>query len=92
MEWDRIRMAQQYLQKANGIRTEAGDCDYDEKRALQDLFDECYVASFSREKLVDLLAASCQGNFKIPEDVDAERYRKAYVREASVMLNELKKM
>jgi hypothetical protein len=31
MEWDRIRMAQKYLQKANGIRTEAGDYDYDEK-------------------------------------------------------------
>jgi hypothetical protein len=90
MEWDKIAMAQKFLQKANGIHPEDVESSaYARALAIQDLYYECYMTSFSKATLVSFLESCSSGNIKIPEDVNAEQYSAAYVREAASVLREL---
>lgn len=94
MEWDKFRMAQKFLQRANAIHPEDAD-DIDkrvEALALQDVYYDCYMSSFSREDLLKRLADVVSGNIEMPEEeevVDENRYRSTYIREAQAILNSL---
>lgn len=92
MEWDKFRMAQKFLQRANAIHPE--DADDINRRvdalALQDVYYDCYMSSFSREDLLKRLADVVSGKIEMPEEeeiVDEERYRTTYMREAQIILN-----
>ena len=55
--------------------------------AIQDVYYDCYMSSFSREDLVKRLREVVDGKIEMPEtEVDAERYRANYIREGQVML------
>lgn len=86
MTWDKFRMAQQFLQKANAIHPEDEDENTmrDKALALQDVYYDCYMSSFSREALLKRLADVLDGKFEMPdeEDVDEGVYRATYIREA----------
>lgn len=89
MEWDKFRMAQKFLQKANAIRPEDADgAAHDESLALQDVYYDCYMSSFSREDLLKRLEDVVNGRFEIPEEgeVDEGRYRATYIKEAKMIL------
>ena len=93
MEWDKFTMAQKFLQRANAIRPEeAEDSDaHDEALALQDIYYDCYMSSFSRDELLKRLEDVISGEFELPEEgeVDEERYRAVYVSEARTILSSL---
>lgn len=92
MEWDKFRMAQKFLQRANAIHPEDAD-DINQRveaLALQDVYYDCYMSSFSREDLLKRLADVVSGKIEMPEEeeiVDEERYRTTYIREAQIILN-----
>jgi hypothetical protein len=95
MEWDKLKMAQRFLQKANAIHPEDA---YDEPGrvnalARQDVYYDCYMSSFSREDLMKRLANVIDGNIKMPEedDVDEAQYRATYISEARIVLGLLGK-
>ena len=79
-------MAQRFLQKANAIHPEdeQEDAVRDEALALQDVYYDCYMSSFSREDLLKRLTDVLDGKFEMPdeEDVDEAVYRATYIREA----------
>lgn len=83
-------MAQRFLQRANAIHPEdADDGDaHDEALALQDVYYDCYMSSFSKEDLIKRLLEIELGKIEMPEEeeVDEERYREIYIREAKVIL------
>lgn len=89
MEWDKFKMAQQFLQRANAIHPE--DMDLEEGRveamARQDLYYDCYMSSFGREELLKRLAEVIDGKVEIPEEAESDeaRYRQTYVKEARVI-------
>lgn len=90
MEWDKFRIAQKFLQKANAIHpedAEVGDA-HDELLAVQEVYYDCYMSSFSREDLLKRLEEVVNGKFEIPEgeEVDEGKYRAAYIREAKIIL------
>ncbi|MBT1701855.1 hypothetical protein [Chryseosolibacter indicus] len=84
-------MAQKFLQRANGLHPEEerGSEDYEPLLAQQDLYYECYMASFSRDKVIEFLNKCITGDIKIPEDVNEDSYRKAYAVNAKRVLQEL---
>jgi hypothetical protein len=90
MAWDKFRMAQRFLQRANAIHPEDAEDDdsHDEALALQDVYYDCYMSSFSKEDLVKRLLEIVAGKIEMPEEegVDEERYRAIYLREAGVIL------
>ena len=90
MEWDKFKMAQQFLQRANAIHPEdSGDAaERVNALALQDVYYDCYMSSFSREDLLKRLAEVINGKIEIPEeeDLDEARYREVYMREARIIL------
>ena len=95
MAWDKFKMAQKFLQRANAIHpedAESGD-SHDEALALQDVYYDCYMSSFSKEDLLKRLLEIAAGKIELPEEeeVDEERYRAAYVREAKVILATLER-
>lgn len=79
-------MAQRFLQRANAIHPEDEheNTVRDEALALQDVYYDCYMSSFSREDLLKRLAEVVNGKFEMPdeEDVDEAVYRATYIREA----------
>jgi hypothetical protein len=84
MEWDKIKIAQSFLAKANALHPEE-EYDADERvkmQALQDLYYECYMSSFSKEKLGGHLDQAIKGDVKIPDEVDEQKYKTAYSRHA----------
>jgi hypothetical protein len=92
MEWNSIKMAQHFLSRANGLHPEEerGSEAYEVLLAQQDLYYECYMTSFSKEKLIQFLDKSISGDVKIPEEeVDEDRYRKAYAMRAKTTLGEI---
>ena len=95
MEWDKFKMAQRFLQKANAIHPEDADDEPGRVNALarQDVYYDCYMSSFSREDLMKRLATVIDGNFEMPEedDVDEAQYRATYISEARVVLASVKK-
>lgn len=87
-------MAQKFLQRANAIHPE--DADTEEGRiealALQDVYYDCYMSSFSKEDLIKRLSAVIAGNINMPEDeenLDETRYREIYIKEAQNILGTL---
>ena len=83
-------MAQKFLQKANSIHPEdAGDAEaHDALLALQDVYYDCYMSSFSKEDLLKRLGQVVDGIFELPEaeEVDERTYRATYIREAKTIL------
>lgn len=89
MSWDKFKIAQKFLQKANAIHPEDEHDPVQREKllAIQDVYYDCYMSSFSREDLVKRLREVVDGKIEMPEtEVDAERYRANYIREAQVML------
>lgn len=95
MEWDKFQMAQKFLQKANAIHPE--DCDsghqHDRALALQDVYYDCYMSSFSREDLIVRLGQIIDGKIELPEEqeVNEETYKEAYVSEARRVLSSVER-
>ena len=89
MSWDKFKMAQKFLQKANAIHPE-DDADIagrEKSLALQDVYYDCYMSSFSREDLIERLHDVVVGKIEMPEEeVDTERYRHHYIKEAQLIL------
>ena len=83
-------MAQKFLQKANAIHPEdAGSSDqFNEALAVQDVYYECYMSSFSRADLIKRLEEIVAGKINMPEEeeVDGEKYRATFVKEAKRIL------
>jgi hypothetical protein len=95
MNWDKIKTAQKFLQKANAIHPEeAGDENlHDEALALQDVYYDCYMSSFSRENLIKRLEEVADGKIEMPEEkkVNEERYRQTYLAEAKRILSSVQR-
>ena len=95
MDWDKFKMAQRFLQKANAIHPEDADDEPGRVNALarQDVYYDCYMSSFSREDLIKRLTAVIDGDFAMPEEeeVDEAQYRATYISEARVVLTSLEK-
>jgi hypothetical protein len=93
MEWDKFKIAQKFLQKANAIHPEdaAGSEPHARALALQDVNYDCYMSSFSREDLLKRLAEIINGNITMPEEekVDEPRYRDVYITEAKAILSSI---
>ena len=94
MSWDKFKIAQKFLQKANAIHPED---EHDISRremslALQDVYYDCYMSSFSREDLIKRLQEVVGGKIEMPEEeVDGEKYRDHYIREAKVILDSIER-
>jgi hypothetical protein len=96
MEWDKFKMAQKFLQRANAIHPEDVESSdrYNEALALQDVYYDCYMSSFSREDLIKRLEEVLTGKIEMPEEeenLDEEKYRAAYIKEAKVILTTLER-
>ena len=95
MLWDKFRMAQRFLQKANAIHPEDEheNSVRTEALALQDVYYDCYMSSFSREDLLKRLADVIDGKFEMPDedDVNEASYRAAYIREARTIMSSIEK-
>jgi hypothetical protein len=93
MEWDKFRMAQKFLQKANAIHPEDADTtdQFNEALALQDVYYDCYMSSFSRADLIKRLEEILAGKITMPEEdnVDEGKYRATYGKEAGRILTRL---
>ena len=72
MTWDSLKMAERFLRQANALYPEEARSEgsFEEVLARQDLYYECYMNSFSKEKVVDFLNQSLNGNIKCPDEVD----------------------
>jgi hypothetical protein len=96
MEWNSIQMAQKFLQRANALHPEeaASEGRFEEELARQELLYECYMMSFSKEKLISFLNDAMAGKMKLPDEVelDESRYRSAYAQEARVLIIEVEKL
>ena len=95
MEWDKFKMAQKFLQRANAIHPEDSDNTIQQvdALALQDVYYDCYMSSFSREDLLKRLAEIVSGKIELPEEevADEERYRSAYMKEAQSILDSIQR-
>jgi hypothetical protein len=91
--WDSRKIADKFLKRANAIHPEdsLGEASYESDLAKQDFYYECYMMSFTHDKLKELLDGAVQGTFKIPEKINADSYRDAYIGEAIVLLDKLNK-
>jgi hypothetical protein len=94
MSWDKFKMAQKFLQRANAIHPEDADTEAGrvEALALQDVYYDCYMSSFSKEDLIKRLSAVIAGSIDMPddeEDLDETRYREVYIKEAQNILGTL---
>jgi len=90
MEWDKFKMAQRFLQKANGIHPEeiGNETERVDAMARQDLYYDCYMSSFSREDLLKRLTDVVSGNFELPDEteIDERRYKETYIKEARLTI------
>jgi hypothetical protein len=95
MEWDRFKMAQKFLQRANAIYPEDADNSIRQvdALALQDFYYDCYMSSFSREDLLKRLAEIVSGKIALPEEevADEDRYRSTYLKQAQSILNAIQR-
>ena len=95
MTWDKFRMAQRFLQKANAIHPEDEHESIlrNEALAMQDVYYDCYMSSFSREDLLKRLANVIEGKFEMPdeEELDERLYRATYIKEARIIMNSIEK-
>ena len=95
MEWDKFKMAQKFLQRANAIYPEEADNSIQQvdALALQDVYYDCYMSSFSREDLLKRLGEIVSGNITLPDEelADEGRYRSTYMKEAQSILNSIQR-
>lgn len=95
MGWDKFKMAQKFLQRANAIHPEDSDDKLQrvDALALQDVYYDCYMSSFSREDLLKRLSEVISGKIEMPEEEvdDADRYRATYIKEAEVIRSSIEK-
>lgn len=95
MEWDKFKMAQKFLQRANAIHPEDSDNTIQQvdALALQDVYYDCYMSSFSREDLLKRLAEIVSGQIELPEEevADEDRYRATYMKEAQSILGSIQR-
>jgi hypothetical protein len=95
MEWDKFKMAQKFLQKANAIHPEDTNDSRSHVDALsrQDLYYDCYMSSFSREDLLKRLADVIAGKIEMPDesDIDESRYKQTYISEARRILTSIER-
>ena len=96
MEWNKIKIAQKFLQRANAIYPEDMDDSSGRVDALarQDVYYDCYMSCFSREDLLKRLTAVVAGNIEMPEDephLDEPRYKATYIKEAQAILTSLER-
>lgn len=94
MSWDKFKVAQKFLQRANAIHPEDEDdrMRREKSLALQDVYYDCYMSSFSREELIKRLQAVVDGQIALPdEEVDAQLYRSAYMAEARIILSSVER-
>jgi hypothetical protein len=94
MEWDKFLMAGKFLRRANALHPEDADSEALRQRtlALQNVYYDCYMSSFSREELLKRLEEIIAGKIEMPEeenDLDKEMYRDAYVKEARRILSSI---
>lgn len=89
MAWDSIKMAQQFLQRANALHPEEDPDTYAVVLAKQELYYECYMTAFSRMEIVKMLQKAIAGDIKLPKDVDVSEYRTAYAQEAEKIMASL---
>jgi hypothetical protein len=90
MDWDKFKVAQKFLKKANAIHPDDHDDTtvHDEALAVQDVNYDCYMSSFSRDELIKRLREVLEGKIEIPEEteVDERTYKDAYKKEAEAIL------
>ena len=96
MEWDKFRMAQKFLQRANAIHPEEADGSVarSEALAVQDVYYDCYMSSFNREVLLKRLSEVSDGKIEIPEeaeDIDEPVYKARYLKEAQNIATAIEK-
>jgi hypothetical protein len=93
MDWDKFKIAQKFLQKANAIHPEEFDDSeqHDRALALQDVHYDCYMSSFSREDLLKRLREIISGKIELPEEkeIDESNYKETYKKEAATILASL---
>ena len=93
MDWDKFKVAQKFLQKANAIHPEDAERSdlHDKALATQDIYYDCYMSSFSKEDLIKRLREIVGGNIELPEEtkVDEVRYRETYTEQAKAILDAL---
>ena len=89
MVWDKFRMAQKFLQRANAIHPEDAEDGSAHAKALamQDVYYDCYMSSFSREDLLKRLNDVVAAKFEMPDEaeVNEEIYRSTYIQEAQTI-------
>lgn len=95
MAWDKFRMAQKFLQRANAIHPEdaEGAVAHAEALAMQDVYYDCYMSSFSKEDLLKRLNDVVAGKFEMPEEeqLDESIYRETYVSEARKVISSVER-
>ena len=92
MDWDKFKMAQKFLQRANAIHPEdaVNEALQEQALALQNVYYDCYMSSFSKDALITRLQQIIDGDFEMPEDekvVNEKQYRETYMAEAKVILS-----
>lgn len=96
MEWDKFKMAQKFLQRANAIHPEDEETATRREKALarQNVYYDCYMSSFGRKDLMQRLHEIIGGNIEMPEDeenLNEGQYRETYVEEAKVILSSIER-
>lgn len=90
MDWDKFKIAQKFLKRANAIHPEDKEDSrlHDQAMALQDVHYDCYMSSFTREDLLKRLREIIGGKIEMPEEkeVDELTYKTAYAKEAQLIL------
>lgn len=93
MAWDKFKMAQKFLQKANAIHPEEmrDGPDHVDALARQDVYYDCYMSSFSKEDLLKRLQEITEGKIEMPEEVEIDevRYKTTYLQEARRILADI---
>lgn len=93
MDWDKFKIAQKFLKKANAIHPEDHDDSklHDQALAIQDVNYDCYMSSFSREDLIKRLREVIAGKIEMPEEkeVDESTYKESYVKETITILTSI---
>lgn len=83
-------MAEKFLQRANALHPEEAENEPLRQRtlALQNVYYDCYMSSFSREDLLIRLEQIISGKIEMPEEdeVDEQAYKQTYATEARVIL------
>ena len=87
-------MAEKFLQRANALHPEDAESEPLRQRtlALQNVYYDCYMSSFSREDLLIRLEQIVAGKIEMPEEedsLDEKMYRATYAKEAQRILSSI---